>query len=351
MNKILREDLNFIINRDLPWDEFDGSTVLVSGANGFLPSMMIETFLYLNDRHGKNITVIALIRNKQKAIKRFCRYLGRSDLKFMLQDVCSPIKTNRKTDYIIHAASHASPKYYKTDPVGTLRANIIGTLNLLEVARKNDCKGFLFFSTGAVLGRIEEENIPAKEGDYGYINPIDVSSCYSESKKMAENICASWHAQFGIPVKIVRPSYIYGGTMPLSDGRAFSDFTSSVLNDVPVSVTDGDQKTRSFCYISDATAAFFTVLLKGTTGEPYNVGVAQETSIRALLEEMVKVRGNYTKQIICKTSIISKAAQRGRIDRSIFDITKIEQLGWSPVIGLREGIERTFLYHDQESPK
>ena len=349
MNTILREDLEFVATRCLPWEKLDGSTVLVSGANGFLPSFMIETLFYLNDKYGKNIHIIALIRNEERGKRRFFRYLDRCDLSFIFQDVCNPINPDRKVDYIIHGASQASPRYYEIDPVGTLCANILGTLNLLEIATKNNAKGLLFFSTGAVLGRIEEKNIPAKEEDYGYINPIDKISCYGESKKMAENICASWYAQFGTPVKIVRPSYVYGSAMPLNDGRAFSDFASKILKNNSMNVTDGEKKTRSFCYISDATVAFFTVLLKGANSEPYNVGTEQETSIKELVAEMIKARRGYTEQITYMTSTTSEATQRGSIDRSFFDVAKIKRLGWSPTISLQDGIRRTFLYYDQES--
>mgnify|MGYP003112483316 CR=1 FL=1 len=346
--KMMKQDLKYIVEHNLPWHNLDNSTVLISGANGHLPSYMLETLLYLNDVHNKNIKVIALVRNKEKSLQYFAHHQGRKDLGFIFQDVCEPIDNNLKVDYIIHAASQASPKYYEVDPVGTLNANIVGTINLLKLAQRCNSKGFLFFSTGGVLGRIKASSIPAKETDYGYIDPIEIKSCYNQSKKMAENICASWASQYNIPITIVRPSYIYGGRMPLSDGRAFSNFISSALNNEPIHVVDGDRKTRSFCYISDATAAFFTVLLLGAPGQPYNVGIETETTISELVGEILKVATKYNSQISYSTSKTNKTVRRGSIDRSCFDITKIKSLGWSPKHSLADGIKKTLKYYGYE---
>ena len=341
-----REDIIYITDKGLPWESLTNCTILVSGANGFLPSFMIETLLYLNDRYDKNIKIFALVRDKKKASIRFRRYLNRKDFKFIVQDICSPITVESQVDYIIHAASPANSESYKKDPVGTVDANILGTRNFLELAREKKVKGFLYFSTGGVLGRIEDNNIPAKEEDYGYINPMEVYSCYSLSKKMAENICFSWFKQYGVPVRIVRPSYVYGGGFPLGDSRAFSNFISNILNNEPITVVDGDKRTRSFCYIADATLAFFTVLLKGKDGESYNVGVEQETSIKQLASDMVKIAGNsYSSRVIYKTTTLNKQSQRGSVDRSCFDITKVSALGWTPRYTLSEGMRRVFNFY------
>ena len=346
MDKVIEEDLQFITNQKLPWSEFEGCTVLVSGASGFLPSYMVETLLYLNDHCEKNIKVIAIVRNEQKASEKFQHHGNRSDLEFIIQDISSPIEISEPIDYIIHAASQASPRYYSIDPVGTLSANILGTINLLKISQKNNIKGFLFFSTGGVLGRIEPSSIPAKEDDYGYIDPTDVMSCYNQSKKMAETICVSWYKQYNIPVKMVRPSYVYGPGIQLGDGRAFSNFISNITKNNPIRVIDGDRKTRSFCYIADATSAFFAVLLKGQDGEPYNVGVEEETSIKELALEMVKVAAkDYDNEISYENSFDN---QRGSVDRSCFDITKIKSLGWQPKYSLSAGLKRVINHYRGE---
>ena len=148
MGDILKEDIDFIVSQDIPWEEFNNCTVLISGANGFLPSYMVETFLHLNDYYKKNIKIIAIVRNHQRAENRFHHHLGRRDLNFIVQDVSLPIDVDEKIDYVIHAASQASPRYYSIDPVGTLNANILGTINLLEISKKITLKGFCSLALG-----------------------------------------------------------------------------------------------------------------------------------------------------------------------------------------------------------
>src|SRR6516225_12093705 len=134
-NRIVTEDLEDIAGGPLPYQELEGKTVLVSGANGFLPSYMVETLLYLNEiAHKAAVQIIALVRNKEKAETRFAEYRNRKDLKLVVHDVCDPITIDGPVDTVIHAASQASPKYFGSDPVGTLSANILGTRHLLELA-------------------------------------------------------------------------------------------------------------------------------------------------------------------------------------------------------------------------
>jgi nucleoside-diphosphate-sugar epimerase len=343
LNKVVQEDLEFIINHDLPWNDFANSTVLITGASGYLPAYMLETLLYLNDKQNKGIRVIALTRNKEKALKKFIHHQGRNDLEYIFQDVSEPISapSGREIHYIIHAASQSTPKYYISDPVGTLSANTIGTINLLKIARKEDLKGFLFFSTGGVYGRVDDTKIPMREDDYGYIDPTEVRACYNESKRMGENICVSWHHQFGIPTKIVRISYVYGPGMDDNDERVFPAFVSEIVNNQDIEMAGEGRDTRSFCYIADATLAFFTVLLKGRNGGAYNVGVEKETSIVELAKTLIKAAPNKNLRIVKNQSLRPAENRKTAIQRSCLDIKKIKALGWTPTIDLAEGIRRT----------
>lgn len=343
--KIIQEDIKFVVNHNLPWDSFNNSTVLIAGANGYLSAYILETLLYLNDKYNKKINVIALARNKEKTLKKFYHHKNRNDLEFLYQDVCEPIilKKNKRVNYIIHAASQASPKYYDVDPIGTLSANTIGTINLLKIAKKEYFKGFLYLSSGGVYGGVEENNIPMKEDDYGYIDPTDVKSCYNESKRMGENICVSWFHQYGIPTKIVRISYVYGPGMDLNDGRVFPSFVSDIVNNRDILMTSDGSATRSFCYIADATTAFFTVLLKGRNGEAYNIGTEKETSVYELANILIGLFPEKNLKIIRKQTEKPLGNIKGTIHRSCLDISKIKSLGWEPVFDLDGGSKRTIL--------
>jgi nucleoside-diphosphate-sugar epimerase len=351
LNRIIQEDIEFILDHKLDWDTFSNTTVLISGANGFLPAYMLETLLYLNTKKRRNIKVLALVRNKEKALKKFEHHKNRNDLEFLIQDVCEPIKikANVNVDYIIHAASQASPKFYGKDPIGTIEANTIGTTNLLKLAKEKSSKGFLFFSSGEVYGEVKENQIPTKENDYGYLDPTKIRSCYGESKRMGENICVSWYHQYGVPVKIIRPFHTYGPGMDLADGRVFADFVSDVVNNRNIIMKSDGNDTRAFCYLADATLGFFTLLLKGKNGEAYNVGFDKETSINKLANILVNLFPEKNLKVIKNEKEKSKEYIKSTISRGCPDISKIKLLGWEPKYSIKEGFKRTITSYNENN--
>lgn len=339
LNPIIKEDMKFIIKSKIPWNNLQGKTILISGANGFLPSYMVKTILYLNKTFFEDKThIVLLIRNKNKAMKRFSQ-VNTENLIFHVQDICKPFDIKKEVDYIIHAASQASPKYYKNDPVGTLCPNIMGTYQLLELARKNDLENFLFFSSGEVYG--ETDHFPTTENDYGYVNPTEIRSCYAESKRMGENMCISWFKQYDVPTKIIRPFHTYGPGMSLNDGRVFADFVADIINHRDIVIKSSGEAKRTFCYLSDAIAGFFTVLFKGQKGEAYNVSNDQaEISIIDLAKKLVNLYPEYGLKVIKQPRKDYKYLE-SKIRRNYPDISKIHSLGWQPYYSIEEGFKRT----------
>jgi nucleoside-diphosphate-sugar epimerase len=344
INKIVEEDLVEIISADLDWQQFENKTILISGANGFLPAYMVETLLFLvQNGIVKKLKVLALVRNKEKAEKRFAHLLHNEHLKFIVQDVCLPLQIEEPIHFIVHAASQASPKYYGTDPVGTLNANATGTLNMCELGRKNPIESFLYFSSGEVYGKVDDAVEFVSETDYGYLDPMNVRSCYGESKRMGETICVSYMHQFGVPVKVVRPAHTYGPGMELNDGRVFADFVRDVVNNQDIVMHSDGSASREFCYLSDATVAFFKILLEGKNGEAYNMAnPACEITILELAEKLVRLFPEKKLKVIRKNEsasgyIVSKNT------RSSMIIEKLQQLGWMPIVDIENGFYRTIL--------
>ena len=340
-NPIISEDIHSIISAHLPWEDFSGKTILISGANGFLPAYMVYTLLALNDSRGSRCKVIALVRNKERGEKRFADYLGRPDFNLLVQDVSVPFRIEERLDYVIHAASQASPRYYGIDPVGTLRANVSGTLNLLENASACGAVRFMFFSSSEVYGALPVEKMPAEETEYGSIDPTNVRACYAESKRMGETISVSWMHQFGLPAVIVRPFHTYGPGMALDDGRVYADFISNIVNGQDITMNSDGSAVRAFCYIEDATLAFFSVLLKGQPGQAYNVGNdLGECSIIGLAEKLVSLYPH-------KGLKINRFEPKGNhyikslVSRIVPDISKIKALGWNPEFSIEKGFDRT----------
>lgn len=340
MNKIISEDISKIISSDkVDWDLLFNKRILITGASGFLPSYIIETLLALNKAYEANIQITALVRNERNYINRFSHHLENPNLKLLLQDVSKPIQLDSPHHFIIHAASQASPKYYGIDPVGTLKANVLGTINVLELARYHPIESLLYFSSGEVYG--EANTFPTKESDYGYLDPVSVRSCYAESKRMAENMCSSWHSQYNIPAKIVRPFHTYGPGISLNDGRVYADFIKNVLHDRQITLTSDGKAKRAFCYIADATVAFFIVLLRGENAFPYNIGSAtNELSIEELAWLLCELFPEKKLKVL-HHELDNKDYLRSLLSRNTPDTSRINKLGWTSQTQIKDGFKRT----------
>ena len=340
-NRIIQDDLTFIAEAELPWEQLAGKTVLITGANGFLSSYMVKTLIYINAHKNLDIRIIGLVRNKKKAMERFGDHVKAGRLTLIVQDVCDPIIYNSDVDYIVHAASQASPKHFGADPVGTLKANVIGTYNLLELAREKKCESFLYFSSGEVYGDVKKTHLTEK--DYGYVDSMALRSCYAESKRMAETMCVSWFHQYDVPVKVVRPFHTYGPGMSLTDGRVFADFISDVVDRQNILLKSSGEAIRAFCYLADATVGFFTILLKGKNSEAYNV--SNDTcviKIRDLAEIVSDLYPEFGLNVVYnKIHKHPNGYIASRISRIVPDISKICALGWKPKVSIKKGFKRT----------
>jgi len=338
-NPIIEQDLARIIASDLPWSQLSGKTVLISGANGFVAAYMMETLLYLNDIAKAQIQVVALIRNYEKAKRRLGHLFGRPDLTVVVQDVCDAYRGPKTVDFVVHAASQASGKYYAKDPVGTFQSNVLGTQRMLEVARDARSQAFLFFSSGEVYGQIGNPAVGIKETAYGPLDPLCVRSCYAEGKRGGETLCACWHAQFDVPAKVVRLSHTYGPGMEPDDGRVFADFVADAVARRDIRLKSDGSARRPFCYLADATIAFFTVLLLGKSGEAYNVGTESEISVLDLAEMLCRLFPERNCKVICPKA--SPQSLANPVSAGHFDISKIRSLGWEPTTAIEEGFKRT----------
>lgn len=343
MNEIISDDVRKILKSDIvDWERFRNTNVLITGANGMLPSYVVFTLLALN-KTGVNVNVYALVRNEGKAKAIFKELLQDEHLHLLVQDVADSMHANVSFDYIIHAASQASPKYYGVDPVGTIMANVQGTINTLELARQSKTKGYLYFSSGDVNGIVPPEKFPFKESDYGYIDVLNVRSCYAESKRMGENLCVAYHHQYSVPTKIVRIFHTYGPGMTLDDGRVFGDFCKNIVKGEDIIMNSDGSAVRLFCYVSDAIVAYLKVLLDGECAEAYNIAnLKGESSIYDLAKLLVSLYPEKHLNVVRNTQSSSEASKmKSPLVRAIPDCTRIEKLGWTPMTTISEGFKRT----------
>jgi len=347
-NPVIAQDVAQILQQPLPWADLHGTTVMISGASGFLPAYMVEVLAALN-RLGASIRIIGLVRSRERALRRLSHLLD-AGLSLIEHDVSFALPAELpRADYIIHAASQASPRFYGSDPVGTLEANTKGTSHLLRHASDSKSRSFLFFSSGEVYGIPVDGSRPLTETDFGFLDPATVRACYGESKRMGETLCVSWAHQYGVPARVVRPFHTYGPGMSLTDGRVFADFVADVVARRDVVLKSDGLAMRPFCYLSDATAAFFSVLLRGEVGRAYNVGnPAAEISIRDLAYLVAGLFPSLGLKVVgaTRTGSASTGYLQSAISRSVPDIGRMATLGWLPATGLEAGFRRTILSFD-----
>ena len=336
---ILQADLDAILATAVPWERFSGKTVLVAGAAGFIAAYLVEALLRWNQSTGlAPVRVVALARNEEAARARFARHLGRPDLAFLQQDVCAPLGLAGRADFILHAASPATPRAYARDPLATFAANVTGTRSLLEHAVRHGAEGFLFLSSGEVYGLGNDTVIPTHEDAFGYLDPALVRSCYGEGKRAGETLCVCYAAQHGVPASMARIFHTYGPGMPLGDGRSFSDFVADALAGRDLLLRSEGCVSRAFCYLADTVAGLFTILLKGLPGRAYNVGNDQaELTIRALAELLAGQEGlRVRRDGQPEAGYLPSPIQRG-----CPDVTRLRALGWAPRTDPGTGFGRT----------
>lgn len=351
MNSIITKDIEEV-NRFIDPTPFFNKTILISGGSGFLPAYLVEYFLYLNQKNlSQKIDIIIIVRDIIKAKDRFRTHLSNKSLKIYEHDVVNYFNYNNKIDFIIHAASQASPKYFGIDPVGTLSANTLGTSNLLKLGLEKKVKSFLFFSSSEIYGNSNKfSNINICETDYAFIDPNKVRSCYSLGKKMGENICASWAKQYGIDVKIVRPFHTYGPGMSLEDGRVFADFVKNIVNKENIIIKSDGKAIRSYCYIKDATIGFLKVLSDGKNNYPYNIGNPNESySVKELANIIIDVSNISEIKCLINETQNKEGYLRSETNRLVPNIDRLSKLGFVPKTSAREGFKRTILSYYEKN--
>jgi nucleoside-diphosphate-sugar epimerase len=348
-NAVVLEDVRQILAQPLPWERLRASTVIISGAGGFLPAYLVETLAALN-RQGHGIRILGLVRNRKNAKERLAHLL-QDGLTLVEHDVSRPLPPDLPAaDFIIHAASQASPRFYGSDPVGTLTANTLGTAHLLEHARARPGCGFLYFSSGEVYGVPIDPTRRLGETDFGYLDPATVRACYGESKRVGETMCVSWAHQHGVHAVIVRPFHTYGPGMRLDDGRVFADFVADILARRDIVLKSDGLAMRPFCYLGDATAGFFSALLRGEAGLAYNIGNPDaEISVGDLAELLAGLHPRLRLKVVRKQTEQWRPTGylQSPIPRSVPDVGRAaEHLEWRPSTALREGFHRTLISFD-----
>lgn len=301
--------------------EAAGAAVLVTGAGGMVGAAVANAFLAAERKYGLGMRLYGMGRNAATLEKRFAG----TALVPLASDVASPFPpASPRFDYIFHAASPAGPSLFARHPAEVVRANLAGTVNLLEKARLDRCRRFLFVSTHEVYGTGKDV---WREEDAGVLDFLDPRACYPESKWAGENACVSYGKEYGIHTGIARLSRLYGPSMNLESGLFVCDFVKDVLAGRPVTVKHGPGLLRPLCHIDDAADALVRILFRGTAGAAYNVAPDEAWTIGEIAVELGRLGG--TGHVLPEGGPTGGARQ---------DTTHLKGLGWLPRVGLAEGL-------------
>ncbi|KAI7731003.1 hypothetical protein M8C21_031244 [Ambrosia artemisiifolia] len=297
--------------------------ILVTGGAGFIGSHLVDRLM--ENEKNEVVVVDNFFTGSKDNLKQ---WIGHPRFELIRHDVTEPLLV--EVDQIYHLACPASPIFYKYNPVKTIKTNVIGTLNMLGLAKRVGAR-ILLTSTSEVYG--DPLVHPQDESYWGNVNPIGVRSCYDEGKRVAETLMFDYHRQHGIEIRIARIFNTYGPRMNIDDGRVVSNFIAQAIRNEPLTVQSPGTQTRSFCYVSDMVDGLIRLMEGNNTG-PINLGNPGEFTMLELAEN-VKELINPEVKIIHVENTPDDPRQRKPV------ITKAkEELGWEPTIKLRDGLPR-----------
>ncbi len=334
-----------------------GKRLLITGGAGFLGYYLVQSILFWNTHADTSRQIqLTVYDNFVRGLPNWLKDLQNDEsLTLVRHDITNPLPQDIDDfQYIIHAASIASPIFYRKYPIETMDANVNGLRFLLEYCMQQKDKGkpveaFLFYSSSEVYGDPAAENIPTPETYNGNVSCTGPRACYDESKRYGETLCVNYARQHDLPIKITRPFNNYGPGLKITDRRVLPDFARDVLNGRDIVIYSDGSPTRTFCYVADAIVGHYKVLLKGSKGEPYNIGAdSPEISMAELAAKVIKISQDlfgYQGKLV-KQQNKEKDYLTDNPNRRCPQISKASsELGYRPGIPLEEGLKRSLLWY------
>jgi len=303
--------------------------ILITGGAGFIGSHLCD---YLIKKGNDVICVDNLFSGSKDNIRHL---LSHPCFKFIHHDITDPLFI--EVDQIFHLACPASPVHYQYNPIKTIKTNVMGTINMLGLAKRVGAR-ILLSSTSEVYGNPKVH--PQKEEYWGNVNPIGPRSCYDEGKRVAETLMMDYYRQNNVDIRIVRIFNTYGPRMALDDGRVISNFIVQALKGEPITVYGDGGQTRSFCYVSDLIEGLIKAMESDLIG-PVNLGNPNEIKIIELAKTILKLTNS-------KSEIVFRPLPPDDPIRRCPDITLArKRLNWQPIVPLEEGLKETIRYFDK----
>lgn len=333
-----------------------GSELLITGGAGFLGYYLVQAPLAWNRANpGQDAIRVTVHDNFLRGVPRWLSELGDPALRLVERDVLRPLPaTEPRFDHIIHAASVASPTYYRRYPIETMDANVTGLRLLLDHAAaraetRTPVRGLLFLSTSEIYGDPDSSNIPTEESYRGNVSCTGPRACYDESKRYGETLCVNFARDRGVPATIARPFNNYGPGLRLDDRRLLPDLARDALAGRDLVLLSEGTATRTFCYVMDAIDGYYRILTAGRPGEPYNIGTeTPEISVRELAERVTQVAHRltgYTGRVVARTSEDPHYLTDNPNRRCPVIHKARTELDYRPEVALDDGLDRALRWY------
>lgn len=316
-------------------DWLRGQRVLVTGATGTIGSFLVDALML----PGMDVEVYAAGRSREGMARRFGGLLDDPRFHYVPFDSTQTARFDFDVDLIVYGAVSTHPLAYSTDPVGIMKANLVGTESALEYLREHSAAKLAFLSSGEVYG--ENPDLPDgfRETDHGWVDPMRPRACYPESKRAAETLCAAYVAQYGVDARVARLCHTYGPTFTPSNSRADAQFLRKALNGEDIVMKSDGSQVRSWCYVADAVNGVLWLLRHGEPGQAYNVASRAIHSIREYAQTLCDIGG-----VSLRFDLPPDVEKAGysKVTRAVLNPEKLESLGWRSHYDLRMGLEHTF---------
>ena len=314
-------------------DKIEGSTILVTGATGLIGRNIINEITKYNIVSKGSINIVALVRSKEKAKRVFGENCEK--LSLIIGDITEVNLLNVKADYIIHAASQTSSKGFISNPVETINVSFEGTKHLLEFARTQKLKRFIYLSTMEVYGTPKTDE---KIGELFATNldTMKVRSCYPESKRMCENLCVSYATEYDVPINVLRLTQTFGKGVEYNDSRVFAEFARCVIENKNIILKTKGETKRSYLNVKDAVNAIFKIMISDVAGQVFNV--ANENTYCSIREMAEMVANNIAEERISVNFELNEDDSLGYAPKLCMnlDTAKLKRLGWEANYSLED---------------